>query len=43
MLGDWILPFLYNIGLMGFRASILFWLFTGGLIALARMQKENLR
>ena len=43
MLGDWILPFLYNIGLMGFRASIPFWLFTGGLIALARMQKENLR
>ncbi len=34
MLGDWFLPFVYNIGLEGFRASILGWLFLGGLVAL---------
>ena len=34
MFGDWFLPFTYNIGLLGFRASILAWLFLGGLVAL---------
>lgn len=34
MLGDWFLPFVYNIGLEGLRSSILFWVFLGGLIAL---------
>jgi hypothetical protein len=32
MLGDWVLPFVYNIGLAGFRASVLGWLFMGGLL-----------
>jgi len=36
-LGDWFLPFVYNIGLAGFRASILGWLFLGGLVALAQI------
>lgn len=36
-LGDWFLPFVYNIGLAGFRASILGWLFLGGLVALWRI------
>jgi hypothetical protein len=36
-LGDWILPFVYNIGLGGFRASMFGWLFLGALIALERM------
>lgn len=31
---DWILPFVYNIGFPGFQASVLFWLFMGGLVAL---------
>lgn len=34
MLGDWVLPFVYNIGFTGFRASMLAWLFLGGLVAL---------
>lgn len=34
MLGDWVLPFVYNIGLEGFRASVFSWLFLGGLVAL---------
>jgi len=32
--GDWILPFVYNVGLDGVRASILPWVFFGGLVAL---------
>ena len=31
---DWILPFVYNIGFPGFQASVLIWLFLGGLVAL---------
>jgi O-antigen ligase len=37
MLVDWVLPFVYNIGLNGFRASVLAWIFLGGLISLTRM------
>lgn len=34
MLGDWILPFVYNVGLEGFRASGLAWMFLGAVVAL---------
>jgi hypothetical protein len=37
MLGDWVLPFVYNIGLGGFRSSILAWLFLGSLVSLEQM------
>lgn len=37
MLGDWFLPFIYNVGLSGFRASALGWVFLGGMLALGRM------
>jgi hypothetical protein len=37
MLGDWILPFFYNLGLYGFRSSMLGWLFLGGLVSLGQM------
>jgi len=37
MMGDWILPFFYNIGLDGFRTSMLGWLFLGGLVSLEQM------
>jgi hypothetical protein len=40
-LGDWILPFVYNIGLAGFRASILPWMFMGGVLALEQMILHN--
>lgn len=36
-LGDWILPYVYNVGLVGMRSSVLGWLFLGGLLALDRM------
>lgn len=34
LLGDWVLPFVYNIGLLGFRSSVFTWLFLGGLLAI---------
>ncbi len=34
MLGDWVLPFVYNIGFSGVRTGILAWIFLGGLVAL---------
>jgi hypothetical protein len=37
MLGDWVLPFFYNVGLNGFRTSMLAWLFLGGLVSLEQM------
>jgi hypothetical protein len=37
MLGDWVLPFVYNVTLSGLRASVLGWIFLGGLVALERM------
>ena len=37
LLADWILPFVYNIGFPGFQASVLVWLFLGGLVALENL------
>jgi O-antigen ligase len=33
-LGDWLIPFLYNISLGGFRASVIGWLFLSALVAM---------
>lgn len=38
---DWVLPFVYNIGLNGFRASILPWIFFGGLVSIQQIYLEN--
>ena len=38
---DWVLPFVYNIGLRGFRASVLVWIFLGGLVSLNQMFPEK--
>ena len=37
MLGDWFFPFVYNVGLHGYRSSILAWLFLGGLVFLEQV------
>ncbi len=37
MFADWILPFVYNIGFPGFQASVLVWLFLGGLVSIEQM------
>ncbi len=36
LLGDWFLPFLYNISTGGFRFSVVSWLFLGGLVVIER-------
>jgi hypothetical protein len=41
VLGDWLLPFVYNIGIPGFRASVLGWVFLGGLVALQAIQRKR--
>jgi hypothetical protein len=42
MLADWIIPFYYNIGIGGFRSSLLFWFFLGGVLTLRRMTLDEL-
>jgi uncharacterized membrane protein len=41
LLLDWILPFVYNVGFPGFQASVLVWMFLGGLIALDAISKRE--
>lgn len=41
VLGDWFLPFVYNVGISGMRVSILFWLFMGGLLALYNARQRT--
>lgn len=38
---DWFLPFVYNIGLTGFRTSMLAWLFLGGLVSLEQIYRPQ--
>jgi O-antigen ligase len=38
---DWFLPFVYNIGIPGFQASIYIWLFCGGLGSLYLLEKKH--
>lgn len=40
-LADWFLPFVYNIGFSGFQASVLLWMFLGGLISLEQIAHAN--
>lgn len=40
---DWVLPFAYNIGLDGVRASILPWIFFGGLVAVEQIYAKQLQ
>jgi len=42
MLGDWILPFYYNVGVTGFRSSLLFWVFLGGALALKHISARQI-
>ena len=40
LLADWIIPFTYNVGVRGFRSSLLFWFFLGGVLSLKRMGSQ---
>ncbi|UCD42679.1 MAG: hypothetical protein JSV69_03455, partial [Chloroflexota bacterium] len=37
MLGDWVIPFVYNVGISGFRVSVLGWIFLGGIVVIERL------
>lgn len=41
MLGDWIVPFVYNIGLNGFREAGVAWLLLGGIVLLASVRETT--
>jgi hypothetical protein len=34
-MADWLVPFVYNVGMQGFRSSVLGWIFLGGLVSVA--------
>ncbi len=40
MLGDWFLPFVYNVGFVGFRSSVFAWLFLGGLVVYEQLARQ---
>jgi hypothetical protein len=40
-LGDWVLPFVYNVGFGGFRASVLAWIFLGGLLVVEHLASKT--
>jgi O-antigen ligase len=40
-LGDWFLPYTYNIGMSGFRAAVLAWIFLGGLLAIEQIERRK--
>jgi hypothetical protein len=42
LFADWILPFVYNVGFRGFQASVLVWLFLGGLVTLDVMARREM-
>lgn len=42
MLGDWLLPFVFNIGIYGLRSSIYAWFFMGGLVAIDQMRQAGI-
>ena len=40
LLADWILPFVYNIGFPGFQASVLVWMFLGGVVSVTSNEEK---
>jgi hypothetical protein len=41
MLGDWVVPFVYNVGLEGFRSAIIGWIFLGGLVVIEQIYRKK--
>jgi hypothetical protein len=41
MLGDWIFPFVYNIGVRGIHASVIGWIFMGGLVVIQQIHSKG--
>jgi len=41
MFGDWVIPFVYNVGVRGFRTSVIAWMFLGGLVVIERIYSKK--
>ena len=41
MLGDWFLPFVYNVGYTGFQGAVFGWLFLGGLVVIEQIANRK--
>lgn len=41
VLVDWIIPFVYNLGMYGFRGSMLGWIFLGGLLSVEFVTRQS--
>lgn len=41
MLGDWLIPFVYNVGLVGFRSTVFGWIFLGGWLPSNKSTNKN--
>jgi hypothetical protein len=41
MFGDWIIPFIYNVGVRGFRTSVIAWMFLGGLVVIEQIYSKK--
>ena len=41
VIADWFIPFVYNVGYRGFRASVLAWIFMGGLVSLEAITRRR--
>lgn len=41
-LGDWVLPFVYNVGIVGMRSSLFGWMFLGGLVVLEKQLRSQI-
>lgn len=41
VLVDWFFPFVYNVGLTGFRMSMLNWVFLGGLVSIEQIYRHQ--
>lgn len=41
MFGDWVIPFVYNIGMEGFRAASFAWCFLGAAVALTLLEDDG--
>ena len=43
MFGDWFMPFVYNVGMDGFRSASLAWFFLGGMVYLSLRYPPDLK
>ena len=43
LLGDWVLPFVYNVGIDGMRSSLVGWMFLGAMTSLGSVSQRHVK